>query len=519
MCYNTHMPTTKSELLRFFSSDALLKRNRVIIGGMGLLVLAGLVVVLSFWQTVAVAAALIFLVLSFTRPRWVLGFLVIWIPLEPFLLKFVPDEVYVYARYFSEGLIYFLGIMVLVRIIMGQKRLRHTPLDLPTLLFIVVLIGSALLNTVEASVAMLGIRQILRFVILFFVVSFLYPPRAFIRKLVVALLVLVVFEGLLGIAQAFIGGPLDTFLIPSERRFFESIQLTTGVRQFWDPGSRVFATLGRYDQLGTFLSFFLLLVVGLGYQRGLGRTRRALWAVLAIGVPALLLTYSRASWFGFVLGLLLIGIWFMRDRRVFTGFLIFLAMIGGYLAYSGIAVRTLTEEGGRQTVAERFLEAFSYERWRGEYFGLGRLYWIVETPKTVIRAAPLFGVGPGQYGGGAVAALGNARAYDALGLPFGVYGSEGYIDNNWFALWGESGTIGLGLYLWMYVMLAFIAVRVFRDSSDAFTRGLALGYLGALVAVAFAAFLGTYLEVRTLALYVWLFGGMLFVLGRREKII
>ena len=42
---------------------------------------------------------------------------------------------------------------------------------------------------------------------------------------------------------------MDELLIPSERRFYESIQLTSGTEQFWSPGTRVFATLGRYVRI------------------------------------------------------------------------------------------------------------------------------------------------------------------------------------------------------------------------------------------------------------------------------
>jgi O-antigen ligase len=103
-------------------------------------------------------------------------------------------------------------------------------------------------------------------------------------------------------------------------------------------------------------------------------------------------------------------------------------------------------------------------------------------------------------------------------LPFGVGGTEGYIDNNWFALWGETGTLGLAFYLWMFVALWRMAWHTWRRSKHGLTKGLALGYLGCLAAVTFQAFLATYLEVRTLALYFWLYGAVIYVLARREKL-
>ena len=73
-------------------------------------------------------------------------------------------------------------------------------------------------------------------------------------------------------------------------------------------------------------------------------------------------------------------------------------------------------------------------------------------------------------------------------------------------------------YLWLYGALFFYALRLGRKSQDPFTRALALGFVGAMIAVVLNAFLATFLEVRTLAVYLWMYGGFIVVLGQREKI-
>jgi len=388
---------------------------------------------------------------------------------------------------------------------------------LPFVFFLMVAVASLLVNSVPAFIGVLGLRQIVRFILLFFIIIVLDPDRVFMRRFTVAMLAVALFEGVLGLIQVFVGAPMDEFLIPSERKFFDSIQLTSGTTQFWSPGQRVFATMGRYDQLGTFLCFMMLLAIGLLYYLRVREQRRQLLVFLIAVLPAFVMTESRASWFGFLLGLFALGAWLMKDKRVRMGFVVALAAILIYVGAAGIAVRYMTEYPG-QTPVERLFEAFSFERWRGEYYGLGRLFWIVQTPLVVVRSSPLFGVGPGQFGGGAVAALRNTTVYEKLNLPFGVYGTEGYIDNNWFAIWGETGTLGVMFYMWMFFVLAGISLTVWKKSKDVFAKGLALGYFGCILAVFFQAFLATYLEVRTLAMYFWIFGAFLYVLGRREKI-
>ncbi len=491
-------------------------------------VLALLVTTQFFFSTLGVLAILLstaFIAITVYRPLLTLAFLAVYLPFETIILKFTPDEIYVFARFFSEGLIYLLGAIVVWRVLAGVTKPRSTSLDLPFILFCIILVSSAIINAVPPSVAILGMRQIIRFILVFFIVIYLKPDREYVKRLTFIMLGVVGFESLLGITQSFVGTPLDEILIPSDTRSFGELTLTGGVTQFWDPGSRIFATLGRYDRLGNFLYFFLLIGVGMYYQlRSSAQTiakrhitwRHDIFALFGLGIPALVLTYSRASWFAFLLGVVFIGIYLHRDRRITIAIVSFVAFAGLYLGVTGLNVRFITEAPG-QTLVERFYEAFSYARWRGEYYGLGRLFWMVQTPLTVIPASPLFGFGPGQFGGGAVAALGNTKVYEQLGLPFGVFGTEGIIDNNWFSLWGETGTLGMIFFLWVYIALFRECLRVYRRSDDPFVRALASGVAAAMIGIALNAFLSTVFEIRTLAFYLWLYGGFVVVLSDQHR--
>ncbi len=485
----------------------------------GLFVFAGFLIVFqTFFSPLFLAAALgtlAFVVLAIRRPFWVLMFLAVYLPFETVILKYSPSELFVFLRYASEGLIYLLAAVVLIKMAAGSIKPRHSLIDLPFILFLIALVASAIINTVPPAIAILGARQILRFILIFFVAYYLRPPRAYIQSLTIMLFCVVIFQSLLGIAQRAVGEPLDRFLLPSETYTVRDITVSAAVEQFWEPGSRVFGTLGRYDRLGGFLYFFLLLVTGFLYPSFFRKHRRALFALFLIGIAALIFTYSRSSWFAFLIGFLFVSLWAFRDRRVAWAFGAAVIAFTLYVSVSGLNVRNITEARG-QTLAERFYETFSYARWRGEYYGLGRLFWMAQTPLTVVPASPMFGFGPGQFGGGAVAALGNTRVYEQLGLPFGVFGTEGSIDNNWFALWGETGTIGLILFLWMYLALFRRSIRVFRSAKDPFARALAIGYAAAMIGVAFNAFLATSFEIRTLAFYLWLYGGFVAGLDSRS---
>ena len=492
------------------------EHTKLAVGGL-FAVLVLLVVLQSvFSPTLVLSGVIVFgvIVLTIARPHIALGLLAVYLPFESIVLKFTPDEVYIFVRYFAESLIYLVALVTISRLLSGKLKQKVTTVDLPFLLFVITLVASVLINLVAPTTALLGIRQILRFMIVFFLVVDLAPSRQFIKQLTIVMFGIVLLQSVIGILQSVIGEPLDVLLLPSDARTLGDITLTSGVQQFWDPGSRVFATLGRYDRLGNFLYFFLLMGVGLLFTKRYVTDRRLLW-LFALGLPTLILTYSRASWFAFLLGFLFIGVMIKRDKRVLAGLAIFVILVTGFVGASNLNVSQITEGPG-QTLSERFYESFSYARWRGEYYGLGRVFWFIHTPVDVVAASPIFGFGPGQFGGGVAAAMHNTEVYENLGLPFGVFGTEGFIDNNWFSLWGETGTLGMVFYIWMLLGIFFMSLKTAREAKDPFTRAMALGLCAAIIGVSFNAFTSTVLEIRSIAFYLWLYAGFVYVLARED---
>lgn len=477
-----------------------------------LILLVALAVFFSPLLAILAVLGLTAVILTILRPLWMLVFLSVLLPFEPFLLKWVPDEAYLFARLFSEFLIYALFIVAVGRQIISGQRFPKSPITFPFFMLLLALFASAVINLVNPVVAIFGLRQIIRFLLIFFVIILLKPSRLFLRRFLILMFTIVAIVSVIGISQAIIGAPFDELLLPSVSRSFGEFTLTEGTLQFWEPGTRVFATLGRYDRLGTFLAFFLLLALAILYEKKLRDRLPMIYLIFPLALVTLALTFSRSAWFGFLFGAFFLTVILKRDRRVLFGTLAGTAALVLYLVFSGILVNQLVDVPG-QTLPERFFEAFSYERWRGEYYGLGRLFWIVQTMTTVWPAAPIFGWGPGQYGGGAAILFRQTRVFDELGLPYGVYGTEGYIDNNWFSILGETGIIGFGFFLWLYLALFIYAVRLFHRSSDPLTRAVSSGFATAMIAVALNAFLATFFEVRSLSVYLWMIGGAVVVLG------
>ena len=65
--------------------------------------LGALTVALTPWKIFALIVSVLCVVISIYRPEIIVLCLAIYAPFEPFLLKFVSDDIYLYARYFSRG--------------------------------------------------------------------------------------------------------------------------------------------------------------------------------------------------------------------------------------------------------------------------------------------------------------------------------------------------------------------------------------------------------------------------------
>ena len=129
------------------------------------------------------AAMLLSIYAVWRKPEAVVLILAVYTPFEPFLLKFVGDNFYIFARYAPEALIYGLALSVISKLIIKKLKFQDTPLDLPFIFLIVSALTSILINAAPITYSILGLRQITRFIILFFVVVQLRPSKELVKKI------------------------------------------------------------------------------------------------------------------------------------------------------------------------------------------------------------------------------------------------------------------------------------------------------------------------------------------------
>ncbi len=445
--------------------------------------------------------------------------LMIWFPIENLVLKYTPPELYPIVKYTPEILLYALAAVGMARYLKKTGRLiPENPLTRPIIIFLAIAGVSLVLNWYSPVTWLLGARQILRFSAVYFFLLTVNFPKEQLQGLVRVLFLVAGAEAGLGIFQYLLGGRLDAYLFSTQAVTVANRAILGGGEQFWIPGARAFATMGRYDQLASFLALAIILLISYLYMTQSPRVRFWLHAGLGVMAIALLLTFSRTSWIGVTLGLLWIGVKIIHDPRVMRWSVV---LFGGLALYIASFFLTADNAGkfsntGTDRLGERLVEVASPQAWRDSYEGYGRFFFLVNTPRLVVASAPLFGVGLGNFGGGVAAALSNTRTYDRLKIPFGIEGNYGQIDNSWFAIWGETGT--LGLIAWGSILFFVIrtASALMKRTHDAWTIALARGVIGVTIGISVIAFFGPYFEFRTLMFYFWLLAGMMVTLWRRE---
>lgn len=477
----------------------------------------------SFLMTVLLLAAIFALFLFFlfktNVSHHVISFFLLWFPIESVVLRYTREEYVGYTKFFPEVLMYAIALIAWIAYIRRTKKfVPRTPLNRPLAAFLAIAVISLIINWYHPAVWALGVRQIIRFVVLFFFILFLGLNEKQMKGIVAAGLIALFLQALFGAVQYASRGSLDPYLFSAETITVAKATVISGDTFFWKPGTRMFGTMGRYDRFGSFIALGLVCLFPWIYYAHQKQKQIVMigFALLAI---CLFLSISRASWLAALGGVTVIGLAFHKDKRVLI-FLTSLVSLAILLTISFALTRDNLSsiiDRPEQSLTERLIEAGSPRAWRESYDGYGRIFFIINTPRILIPNAFFFGFGPGNYGGGVAAALFNTRVYDRFGLPFGIQNIAGQIDNSWFSLWGETGTFGLIAWIAVFITLIRMALRVRQDATHAFEKILAESMIGGICVLSVLGFFGPYFDFRTLNTFFWTNAGIVALLWQKQR--
>lgn len=236
----------------------------------------------------------------------------------------------------------------------------------------------------------------------------------------------------------------------------------------WDPHYlRLLSTFFDPNFCGGFFVIVLSLLVSLY----LFTSQRILLHLSLVVYLALLLTYSRSSYFAFLLSMLVIGV--LREKKVF------LVALLAFLLSLQLNPRVKTRVEGAIAVDESASHRLSS--------------W--ESSLVVIRNHPFFGVGFNNYR--------YAQLKYGLVDPVSKGGHAGAgVDSSFLFVWATMGIFGLVLYFWLLGKSAFISYS--KAKKDPF----ALAFLSSLFGILFHAQFVNSLFFPPIMAYLWTILGL-----------
>ena len=437
-----------------------------------------------------VAAGLLVAEAALASLRWPRAALV-GVVLSPILDRYLvpgllaPDAE-ILAHLLSEALLVLVGVALVAQ---ASRRLSlRAALDHPTvrlaLVFVALAAISAAVNAVPAGQALAGIGFTVDAVALFVlarVVGFDSRQALMAINVVVGL---ALGAAVVAVAQAVLT-PHLLGLSALQGRFGEVYRLAAF---FGDPN--VFAAF-----LSASIPFALFGATGLWTARG---RRLALGGGFLL-VLALWLSFSRGGWLGAFAGFAIASV--LLDRRALR---VGLVVVPVALVVALVMPRDLL---CRECEARPNLVGSTVGRVGTVGSGKDLRTSLVANAVPIVVDHPLFGVGPGRYGG-AAADLFGTPVYVAYGTDrLFTNPSQRTVDNFWLHLAVESGLLGLLAYFGMIGAALRPVMRWARTA--AWGRRVALaGISGAVIALSINGFTTMLLEANSVAFLFWFLLGI-----------
>ena len=439
------------------------------------------------------------------RVHHLLYFLIIYLPLEEFVLKWVDYSIYPALRYGIELIIYLVLVKVISGKLAGNRRLASSPIDLPLLCLALLGIISCLLNNLPILSGLLGLRPLLRYAAIFYLIlnSEFFPLR--LEKLFKTIFLIAFLEVVVGLAQYLIGDPANLFLRPKDSLLGDRLVSAWSATQDIFAGQKIFATMGRYNLLGGFLAVVLLILFAIRFERGYWSFKEKF--LLFSTIPVFLLTYSRLSWVGFLAGL--ITLFFIKKK---SKLILALGLIGAVAVVTlSSGTTSLSQSEVRGSIIDRVTGPFTADYWHATT-SVERVYAASELLSNLSGVNLVAGFGPGSMGS-LVANIDERisqlyRVGDAKRLL--IVGDVG-----WAALLGQLGIIGLGLFVWLLVALFKNSLKNYRSSTGVWNRSFSLALCCYILAMVAMNFFSSPFETRVNSAYFWIISGV--VLKKYEE--
>ncbi|MDR6121582.1 putative inorganic carbon (HCO3(-)) transporter [Bacillus sp. SLBN-46] len=414
----------------------LLQRNLSILFIGILAVIVGLVVTNS---KLALLISVFIALLSFWKKENGILFLLIFIPLRPFLIAVNPGY-----KVIGDAII---GLLLIRTIWDSRKELRKLftfhHFELAFFAFAVIGVLSALITDVSLKAIIVQLRAYFLFYLVYYIVKRMDFTSEMIRRMSYTTFFLAVIMSIQGIVEKISN---KTALMPQEWQ------------EWWlSPTNRirVYGLLKGPNELSLYLLIAFIISLYL-LKQVRGKARSFLYVGMTLMGTTILLTYSRGTLLT-LFAFLFIYVIVNRKWRPFVKLsIVAIVSIGLFFGVNQAAdlyynhyLTGEDQEGygnDNDSGSKRYKNAFSEET-IGQSSSSGRLYYVKKAVE-IFKDHPIIGTGFGTFGGAATLAY-SSPIYDDYGIETNFYS-----DNQYILVLAETGILGtLALILVSYFLL------------------------------------------------------------------
>jgi hypothetical protein len=465
-----------------------------------------------------ILSAILLLLVAFLAvkyPKTVIIVLAVYIPFEEFILKWFNSPLYEFLRFGWEFLLLFMLSIILLNKVLKTGKILKTPIDFWLISFICSALGSLAINNISLFLGILGLRTLLRYVILFYLLTNLNWDEKYTKRLLKWICGVIVIQCLISFLQFVGGGKVFSFFAPKDVKIADML-IRQGYTSIYGERLMVFGTMARYNLLGNFLCFFALLFLGIYYETKFGQIKKLNWqSFFLITFIVLLLTTSRQSWLGLYLGLLFM--YWIKKKKIKVFLIGLVPVFVTLFLWLIFAESDLYQPSTNplENAIKRYLQIFTSRYIEGSHRG-DRLGVTIGVSKEVMSKSPLFGFGSGIVEYGQVEKL-QKKATTLRDIMVDPFMKQFIGDVGWVAILTQFGFLGLLSFVMMIFSITKIALQLYHNSQDSYLRGLSLGYLGAVAGIMIENFFCYNFTYRPVSFYFWLFSGIIVNFYRQKK--
>ena len=468
---------------------------------------------------------------------WLILFLVVFTPFEDFLLKFLPvsDRLYFYARFLSELFIYILFATVVIQKLIKRMSFFRTPLDLPIVIFLGIVLISTIVNKANVFESIISIRPVIRYIILFYLIVNINITLTRANTIIRYFIYAGTAQLTIGIVQFLSRGAINDFLKPrSSEMDIAGITKDYALLSGREIGS-IYGTTGDTVLFATFMTLFLILITSKMYianyqvkkydkshlMKVSNKKKNVLSSILIFGtIIAIGLSYVRVCLLAaliIVIAYLLLKFYKRKQKRIG----IILILISLLIPIISININFFSDFHGLQYVGNaRQTEQSVFDNMTGiftaKYIDIARkqrLGALIDIPLTVIYNKPFLGYGPDE-----LLTIENLNNSPTSFLTK-VWTKEGFKDVYWVSVMAFYGVAGLSTMIWIFYRLYRWAKIIYIRTQEKVIKEISLSVLAITLTTILLLFFNRTIEFRIHSLYFWSFPALMFNLYSQEKLI